>query len=86
VTDSQHHAGSPYGRMIVDDADTGHRQVAMTISGAAQFLKISVSSLRSRARVGDIPVHRSPGAARFFFFQHELEEWLRAAPQPEPPA
>jgi excisionase family DNA binding protein len=63
--------------MIMDDPDTGQVHVAMTISEAAQFLNMSVSSLRSRLRDGDIPVHRSSGATRYLFFQHELEEWLR---------
>jgi excisionase family DNA binding protein len=71
--------------MIIDDPDTGQRHVAMTTAEAAQFLGISVSSLRSRAQVGDIPVHRNMGAPRYFFFQHELEEWLRRAPQQKPP-
>lgn len=55
----------------------------MTLAEAADFLRLSVSTMHQRK---DIPRHRVPGSREYRYLQSELLVWLKGDTLPVAPA
>ena len=46
----------------------------------ADLLGMAVQMVRAAAREGTLPAYRLPGGRKFFFFESEIYDWLKAHP------
>ena len=51
----------------------------LLVEGVAELLGCSIRTVHERARLGEIPHRRPPGARRLLFLEPELRAWLDGA-------
>jgi excisionase family DNA binding protein len=51
----------------------------LTVEGVAEMIGCSTRTIHERARLGEIPHRKPPGARRLLFLESELREWLDGA-------
>ena len=56
----------------------------MDTAMVAQFLGVTVDTVRRKTREGRIPAHQMPGGRSYMYLKDELLDWIRAQPASRP--
>ena len=54
-----------------------HKETWMTAEQLADYLAISMATVRKWTRTGVVPCHRLAGGRSIRFERHEIDQWIR---------